>query len=101
MIPLGLITNELISNALKHAFKDRARGEIYFSVKDYGGNISVTIKDNGIGVEPTSFAASRSFGNKMIQAFVQKLKANFEVKNDCGTEIVMTIPINVSKEERA
>jgi two-component sensor histidine kinase len=101
MIPLGLITNELISNALKHAFKDRLEGKIFFSVKNINGNIIIAIKDNGIGVEPSLFTSSLSFGNKMIQAFVEKLKANFEVKNDCGTEIVMTIPINVSKEERA
>lgn len=101
MIPLGLITNELISNALKHAFKDRAEGKILFSVKNISGNIIISIKDNGVGVEPSLFTASRSFGNKMIQAFVQKLKANLQVKNDNGTEIVMTIPINVSKDERA
>lgn len=101
MIPLGLITNELISNALKHAFKNRLEGKILFSVKNVSGNIIMTIKDNGVGVDPSLFTASRSFGNKMIQAFVQKLKANFEVKNDGGTEIVMTLPIYFSKEERA
>jgi two-component system, sensor histidine kinase PdtaS len=101
MIPLGLITNELISNALKHAFKDRAEGKILFSVKNINGNIIIAIKDNGVGVEPSLFTASRSFGNKMIQAFVQKLKANLEVRNDSGTEIVITIPIDIAKAKRA
>ncbi len=101
MIPLGLITNELISNALKHAFKDRTQGKIYFSVKDIDGNISITIKDNGIGVEPTSFAASRSFGNKMIQAFVQKMKANLQVRNDNGTEIILSVSRVSEHEKRA
>ncbi len=101
MIPLGLITNELISNALKHAFKDRTQGKIYFSVKDDYGKISITIKDNGIGVEPSSFAASRSFGNKMIQAFVQKMKANLQVKNDNGTEIILSVKKITEQEIRA
>ncbi len=69
-------------------FKDRAQGKRYFSVKNFDGNISITIKDNGIGVEPASFAASCSFGNKMIQPFVQKMKANLQVRNDNGTEIL-------------
>jgi two-component sensor histidine kinase len=99
MIPLGLITNELISNALKHAFKDRAQGKIYFSVKDFDGNIIITIRDNGIGVEPSSFATSRSFGNKMIQAFVQKMKANLQVRNDNGTEIILSV-LRVSEHEK-
>lgn len=101
MIPLGLITNELISNALKHAFKDRAQGKICFSVKDFDGNISITIKDNGIGVEPSSFTASRSFGNKMIQAFVQKMKANLQVRNDNGTEIILSVSRVSEHEKRA
>ncbi|MBK9256145.1 MAG: sensor histidine kinase [Saprospiraceae bacterium] len=101
MIPLGLITNELISNALKHAFKGKESGQILFSVHHSDKRIRISIKDNGIGVDPTSFSASRSFGNKMIQAFVQKLKADLDVRNDNGTEILMTIPMNILKAERA
>ena len=102
MIPLGLITNELISNALKHAFKDRTHGKINFSVlQQQGGNIVIAIKDNGIGVDPSLFASSRSFGNKMIQSFVQKMKANLHVKNDNGTEITLSVPKIIKKKQRA
>lgn len=101
MIPLGLITNELISNALKHAFKGRSKGNIYFNVKTYDGSIVISTKDNGVGVDPSYFTSSRSFGNKMIQAFVNKLKAQLIVKNDNGTEVILSVPLNDKLLRRA
>ncbi len=91
MIPLGLITNELISNALKHAFHGKETGIISFSLKDKGDAIEVKIKDNGIGMLPEDFTSSLSFGNKMIHAFVQKLKAQLSINYIDGTEFTLTL----------
>jgi two-component sensor histidine kinase len=91
MIPLGLITNELITNSLKHAFPNRMSGKINFMLKDEGDHITLKITDNGVGVSLEEFNTSKSFGNKMIQAFVKKMKADFIISNEHGTEIKLVV----------
>jgi len=91
MIPLGLVTNELMSNALKHAFTESEGGIIKFSLKNKGDTIEIAIKDNGKGMQKDDFISSQSFGNKMIAAFVQKLKAQLNIINHQGTEIILVI----------
>jgi PAS domain S-box-containing protein len=57
-IPCGLIVNELITNALKHAFSKETEGEIFISLADKGsGVIELIISDNGIGM-PSSIDLS-------------------------------------------
>ena len=101
MIPLGLVTNELMSNALKHAFTESLSGTIKFSLKDEGDTILVQIKDNGKGINKDVFTSSQSFGNKMITAFVQKLKATLNIINHQGTEITLVISKQHVNTQRA
>jgi two-component sensor histidine kinase/HAMP domain-containing protein len=51
-IPCGLIANELISNALKHAFPGRQEGEIQVTPKREGDRNCLRVKDNGVGLPP-------------------------------------------------
>ncbi len=101
MIPIGLIVNELISNSFKHAFKEKATGVLSFTFKNNGDNLIIKISDNGVGIEPDKFKNSRSFGNKMIQSFVRKLKAELNIENSGGTHITIKIPKNVIKSHVA
>jgi len=92
MVPLGLIVNELISNALKHAFtENNGSGKINFTLKENNGILILKIEDNGKGMKPETFLNSKSFGNKLIQAFKQKLGATIEIENKNGTHITLTI----------
>jgi len=92
MIPLGLIVNELVSNSLKHAFREkRHKGEIKVVLKEENDALVLSISDNGVGMSEDHFLTSDSFGNKMIRAFKQKLKAEIQVVNDHGTTVSMQI----------
>ncbi len=52
-IPCGLIINELVSNALKHAFTNQAKGTIYITLHfDEDNNYMLIVRDNGIGFPP-------------------------------------------------
>ncbi len=93
MIPLGLITNELISNALKHAFVNRATGTVYFKLKNMGGKLVIIISDDGSGMSSQQFLGSNSFGNKLIHAFVQKLKGTIDIQSTKGTQITLNLNI--------
>ena len=92
MIPLGLIVNELVSNTLKHAFNGiQHKGSINVNLKEVDNTLVLTISDNGIGMTEDHFLSSDSFGNKMIKAFKQKLKAEIQVINNQGTTVSMHI----------
>jgi two-component sensor histidine kinase len=88
MVPLGLITNELVSNALKHAFDydDSKNNKIRISLNEENESLVLRVADNGIGIDKESFLNSKSFGNKLIQAFLPKLNAQLNIEKDQGTE---------------
>ncbi len=86
-VPCGLVLNELISNALKHAFPHKQSGEISIRLRRAPDNelIILTIADNGIGM-PRNFNYGRSetFGLQTIVAIVEHQlqgKIVFEEKN--------------------
>jgi two-component sensor histidine kinase len=92
MIPLGLIVNELVSNALKHAFKgNHQKGHLSVRLKEENNVLNLSISDNGVGMSENHFLSSDSFGNKMIRAFLQKLNAEIKVINDNGTSVSLQI----------
>ena len=91
MIPLGLIINELVSNSLKHAFNEKEKGKIYISLSEQNGELDLTVSDDGKGVDVEKMYKSKSFGNRLIKAFGQKLKADLIIKSENGTVVNMKI----------
>lgn len=92
VVPLGLIANELVSNALKHAFTEQKEGLISVSLKEENSTISFIVKDNGKGMETKmDIEEMESFGYQMIYAFIQKLQADLSIDSIEGTTIQLTI----------
>ncbi len=92
LIPLGLILNELLSNALKHAFPDGRYGEIEVNLRQEESTLLLEVNDNGVGMpEKSSKAVKDSFGYKLIEAFAEKLKAKLLVENSSGTSVRLMI----------
>lgn len=92
MVPLGLIVNELISNALKHAFTENdSKGKISFYLGQKNEKLILKVEDNGKGMTPENFLNSKSFGNKLIHAFKQKLGAEIDIEDIDGTRFTLTI----------
>jgi two-component system, sensor histidine kinase PdtaS len=90
IIPLGLILNELISNALKYAFDKQETGRLQVKLKKVEGVLEMEVIDDGVGIDFNSLDES-SFGLKMIRAFSDKLDATFEVKSDHGTQTKLRV----------
>lgn len=91
-IPLGMILNELISNSLKYAFKTKAEGDIWVTMKKSDNELLLQVKDNGVGL-PVDFNPenSSSFGYEIIKAFSQKLKARMNIEGNNGTDVQIII----------
>jgi two-component sensor histidine kinase/CheY-like chemotaxis protein len=78
-IPAGLILNELISNALKHAFPDGRAGAVVVEGRRRKGEVQLAVRDNGIGV-PEGFQISQaeaSLGLRIVAILARQLNGSF------------------------
>jgi two-component sensor histidine kinase len=91
-IPCGLIINELVSNALKHAFPKGRAGEITIGLQRGGANqVTLTVSDNGIGLpEQVDFRKSPSLGLTLINSLVEQLGGTIELDRSGGTAFTIT-----------
>lgn len=91
-IPLGMILNELISNALKYAFKNVENGDIWVTMKKTEHELLLQVKDNGVGL-PIGFDPDKTttFGYEIIKAFLQKMKARMKIDRNNGTDVEIII----------
>jgi|GEM_PF-979851 len=78
-VPCGLIVNELLSNACKHAFKGRTSGLIEVSFVKDGDMFKLEVKDNGIGLPPHfELENAKSLGMTLVYALTSQLNATIE-----------------------
>ena len=83
--PLGLVVNEVISNAMKHAFEGREAGRIEVRLAMIGEDrAELVIHDDGMGHDPAAQASS-GMGSRLIRAFAQQLGNDFDYADDNGT----------------
>ena len=89
-VPLGLVVNELVSNAMKYAFPGDRDGEIIITMQkiDSKNEYELTIEDNGTGL-PEGFDIHKTdtLGLRLVTMMVEnQLGGNIEVKRDRGTK---------------
>jgi len=80
-VPCGLIINEIVSNAFKHAFKEGEKGEVQIRLQNTNeGEYYLEIKDNGVGM-PADFnlETADSLGFQLIQALSDQLDGKLEL----------------------
>ncbi len=97
-VPLGLIINELITNAYKHAFTNRNKGKITIQLnKKSRENIYILlIKDNGIGMSnPIDFNNIDTLGLKLVKLLAKQLQGTMEYVNDNGSSFLITFKDDV------
>ena len=88
LIPLGLLLNEVITNSLKYAFKNREKGKItiHLLLNEDANLYTLTIGDNGIGMPQEMFDKEEgSLGMELIKIFTTQLDGEIERLPDEGT----------------
>ena len=91
-MPVGMILNELITNAFKYAFVNKDSGELKVILKEENGNLHLLVADNGVGF-PNDFESNHegSFGFKLINSLAGKLKADVIKKTENGARVELII----------
>jgi two-component sensor histidine kinase len=100
-LPIGLIINELLTNAFKYAFPDGSTGHIHLEVLSIGNDqYRFTFSDNGIGM-PINVTPekSSSLGMYIVRLLTEQLDGTLEIIRDNGTRfvIVFTNQVRVRK----
>lgn len=90
-VPCGLILNELVSNALKHAFGDRTEGRVTVAVRrDPEGRVHLRVSDDGAGLPPgLDWRNAPSLGLRLVNMLARQLRADVAVRGDGGTEFTI------------
>jgi two-component sensor histidine kinase len=87
-IPMGLIINELVSNALKYAFPDGRSGTIRIDLRFGvdGETFSLSVSDDGVGVPPDmDLDSTETLGLRLVASLVGQLKARLVLDRTGGT----------------
>lgn len=89
-VAIGMITSEIISNAMKYAFKETVRPVIEILLRSESDCVLYAVKDNGGGLN-NAFNQS-GLGTRLIDIFSRQMEAEYEINNKNGLEYKFKIP---------
>lgn len=93
-IPIGLIVNELVTNALKHAFKNRSTGVISINL-NLGADhrFTLVVQDNGVGLPPDfDTRTTSSLGMQLVTVLTRQLGGEMKTSSNKGARFEMSFP---------
>ena len=98
-VTIGLIVNELATNAVKYAFPS-GKGEIVLGFSRRDGEVALTVSDNGIGLAGTSSGpVSSGQGSRFVEAFVRQIGGTLATASSRGgTTFTVQMPASVLAE---
>jgi two-component sensor histidine kinase/DNA-binding NarL/FixJ family response regulator len=93
-IPCGLMLNELLSNAMKHAFPNGRQGRIKVRLRPgKSGWFSLTVQDDGVGIPADlDIHQSATLGLRIVTALVEQLDGKLELDRAAGTTFKIAFP---------
>ena len=97
-VALGMIVNELVTNAIKYAYPD-GKGEIRAALRNAGdGRAALIVEDDGVGSKSKAGPHSTGLGQRIVRAMGDKLRAKIEPDSDhAGTRVVVTFDLAEKK----
>jgi len=94
-VPCGLILNELVTNAFKHAFGEQDNGRIEIELKESGNQTyKLMVSDNGAGLpDQISLEQVNTLGFQIINTLVQQIDGRLEIDTNEGTHFTIFFPV--------
>jgi len=96
-VAIGLIVNELVTNALKYAFPNGQPGQVDVTFRREGGDYVLIVRDNGIGVGPGAVPKGTGLGRQIVQQLAMQLKGGIDVSASDGTLATLRFPVDAAK----
>ncbi|HOT44305.1 MAG TPA: sensor histidine kinase [Spirochaetota bacterium] len=94
LLPLGIIANELVTNAMKYAFTGREKGTITVSALKEGSHAAMVIEDDGIGIpETVNPEQPTGFGLKLVGILVKQIGGAIMTGRPGGARFMITFPL--------
>lgn len=94
VVNLGLIVNELVSNALKHAFPAGRQGVLEVRAQRIDHELLLVVRDDGVGVlEPIDIKKLSSMGMQVVDVLVRQLRGTLSIQGDSGMKVSLRIPV--------
>jgi two-component system, sensor histidine kinase PdtaS len=88
---LALVVNELLQNALEHAFVGRTRGRVAISLRRLPGELQIEVRDDGVGV---SGGLGRQLGLEIVETLIREdLGGDWSMTADGGTVARIVVPV--------
>ncbi len=94
LIPVGMVMNELVTNAFKYAFPKGRAGTIRASlIREGDANLVLTVEDDGVGL-PGNFEieSTGGFGFLLVRALAQQVRGRIDLEREGGTSFRLRIP---------
>jgi two-component sensor histidine kinase len=94
LLPLAIVTHELIANACRHAFPDDRRGSIAVAFSRAVGGVSLVVRDSGVGAE----ALIPGEGLSLVQGLVEHLGGSMSIETapEAGVGVRIRLPLETT-----
>jgi two-component sensor histidine kinase len=86
-VPIGLIVNELLTNAMKYAFPGNSPGQVVINFKEVSNIIYLSVSDNGVGRNGMANPSGTGFGTQLIQLLTQQLDGKMHLSYTSGMSV--------------
>jgi PAS domain S-box-containing protein len=94
-VPFGLIINELVTNAVKHGFRECQKGELRVGAHLNGSILTVIVADNGPGLPPDfDLGSSETLGMQLVLGLARQIRGTFQAQNACGAAFTLAFPLD-------
>lgn len=101
-VPCGIIVNELVTNAIKHAFNGQDYPVIEITLRDERGSTYITIRDNGTGIPVELMNSPRSsLGLTLVHLLTDQIDGEIEISTNGGTLFSLRLPKRRGEEDKA
>ncbi len=87
-LPLGLILNEALSNALKYAFPS-GKGNIKIFFGKINGELVLSVEDDGVGIREKTNLSQKTLGLTLMEILTRQLGGNLNIERENGTKVLL------------
>jgi two-component sensor histidine kinase len=100
-VPLGLLLNELVSNACKHAFPGGTKGRLDIRLNHADGEIQIQVKDTGPGLPPgLNHRMSATLGLQLVHMLAEQVGGDVTFECAGGTTVDVRVPRHPARDLR-